>query len=135
VAEAVTDPYQAALLMQQSSARGYPIREYPQTVANMTTAGNCFFELIRQCRLRVYPGADDLRTHVLACTAKETDRGIRLVKTTSSRKIDAAVALAMAARVGSELFQRWAGAWLSLLQGEERDAVLEDEGWIEIRGW
>ena len=34
--------------------------------------------------------------HVLNAQAKETDRGIRLVKEHHSRKIDAAIALAMA---------------------------------------
>ena len=115
IASAVADPYQAALLMQRMLGQGLTIDEYPQTVGRMTEAGNTLFDLIRQRRLVVYPGTDDLRKHVLACTAKETERGIRLIKTTAGRKIDAAIALAMAATVGSELFQRWAGPWITLL--------------------
>ena len=115
VVSAVTDPYQAALLIQRLSGQGFQIDEYPQTVGNMTLAGNTLFDLIRQQRLKVYPGADDLRKHVLASTAKETDRGIRLVKTVASRKIDAAIALAMAAAMGSEQFKYMAGPWMTIL--------------------
>ena len=115
VVSAVCDPYQAALMMQTLGAEGYQLDEYPQTVANMTTAGNTLFDLVKQGRLKIGPGAEELRKHVLACTAKETDRGIRLIKTTTSRKIDGAIALAMACTMGSELFQHWAGQWMTLI--------------------
>jgi hypothetical protein len=65
-------------------------------VSRMTEAGNALFTAVREGRLRVYPGARDLREHVLAASARETDRGIRLVKTAGRRKIDGAIALAMA---------------------------------------
>ena len=96
------DPYQFLRSIQTLQAQGVGIDEYPQTVANLTTAGNSLFDTIRQGQLVVYPGAVDLRTHVLACTAKETDRGIRLVKTSTGRKIDAAIALAIAVALAVE---------------------------------
>jgi phage terminase large subunit-like protein len=102
VAAVVYDPYQLAHLSQRLDRAGVRMQEWPQTVSNMTEAGNTFYDLIRQGRLVVYPGADDLRAHVLAAAAKETPRGIRLVKSESGRKIDAGIALAMACAVVNE---------------------------------
>jgi len=90
------DPYQMAGSIQRLQRKGIRIAEYPQTVSNMTLAGNSLFDCIREGRLVVYAGADSLREHVLNAHAKETSRGIRLIKEASSRKIDAAIALAMA---------------------------------------
>ena len=52
-------------------------------------------DLVRSGGLRVYQ-APDLRVHVLNAALLETARGIRLAKEKGSRKVDAAVALAMA---------------------------------------
>lgn len=88
------DPYQCAHLASRLSSHVRMV-EFPQTTARLTESGNFFFDAIRQRRLVVYPGADDLRTHVLNAAAKETPRGIRLVKS-GTGKIDASIALAMA---------------------------------------
>ena len=89
------DPFQAMQMLQNLRARGIRANEFPQTVERMTRAGNALFDVIRQRQLAVYAGADDLRRHVLNASARETERGIRLVKEARSRKIDAAIALAM----------------------------------------
>jgi len=106
------DPYQSVYLAQRLAAEGLPVQEYPQTVSNLTQAGNSLLDVIKQRRLAVYQGADTLRRHVLAAAAKETDRGIRLVKGHGGRKIDAGIALAMAV-AGAEVYDTgpWAMLW------------------------
>jgi len=99
---ALADPWQMASTIQRLQKAGIAIREYPQTVPNLTTMGGLLFDLLRQQRLVVYAGATDLRKHVLNSNAKETSRGIRLVKSAAARKIDAAIALAMAVAGVSE---------------------------------
>jgi phage terminase large subunit-like protein len=89
------DPYQAQQMLLHLGAAGIPAREFTQTVQNMTKAGGALFDVIRQRQLAVYAGADDLRRHVLNASARETERGIRLVKQTASKKIDASIALAI----------------------------------------
>lgn len=96
VRSVVFDPYQATYMMQRLREQGLNVTEYPQTVGRLTEAGNALYDAIKQRRLVVYPGSDQLRRHVLAASAKETDRGLRLVKGSGGHKIDAAVALAMA---------------------------------------
>lgn len=102
----VYDPYQGTYLAQRLRDEGLTIEEYPQTVSNLTRAGNALYDAIKQRRLVVYEGADQLRRHVLAAAAKETDRGIRLIKGTGRHKIDAAVSLAMAV-AASEARAEW----------------------------
>jgi len=89
------DPYQAQMLIQRLKTRRVTIDEFPQTVPNLTKLGNTLFDVIKQGRLVLYPGCTDLRKHVLNAQAKETPRGIRLIKSTAARKIDAAIALGM----------------------------------------
>jgi len=94
--EVWADPYQAQQLMERLRGKRVTVHEFPQTVGYLTEAGNRLYEAIRDGRLVVGPGADELRDHLLGASAKETERGIRLVKTTQGRRIDLAVALAMA---------------------------------------
>ena len=95
VVSLVGDPSQFLHIKQRLESRGVIVKEFLQTTGNLTEAGNALFDVVRQGRLRVYPGASELRGYVLNARAKETPRGIRLVKDTGSKKIDAAVALAM----------------------------------------
>lgn len=105
------DPYQSVYLAQRLSAQGLPVEEFPQTVANLTAAGNSLYDAIKQRRLAVWEGSDSLRRHVLAAAAKETDRGIRLIKGHGGRKIDAGIALAMAV-ASIEAYGTGPWAWL-----------------------
>jgi len=91
----VCDPWQAQHMIQRLSRIGMSIDEFPQTQSGLTRAGNTLFEMIRERHLVVWEGADELREHVLNAQARETPRGIRLVKS-GRGKIDAAIALAMA---------------------------------------
>lgn len=110
-ANLAADPFQAALLIERLRRRGVQIWEYPQTVANMTLAGNTLLDVIRERRLVVWPGSEDLRRHVLNATARETDRGIRLVKSQHGRKIDGAISLAMAVATAQEMAGAGEAEW------------------------
>lgn len=102
------DPYQSIHLLQRLAKHGVKVFEFPQTVGRLTQAGGALFDAIKQGRLIVYAGSDDLRQHVLNCKAKETARGIRLIKD-GTKKIDAGVALAMAVCEAEE--EKPAGTW------------------------
>jgi phage terminase large subunit-like protein len=95
------DPYQMAAVAQRLSASGVPMREYPQSVPNLTAAGNNLYELIKSGGLVVYPD-DVLRLAVSRTIALETPRGLRLAKEKTSHKIDVVVALAMASLAAIE---------------------------------
>ena len=90
------DPYQMAAVAQRLRSLNIPMREYPQSVPNLTAIGANLFELIKSGGLVVYP-ADDLRLAVSRTIALETPRGLRLAKEKTSHKIDVVIALAMAA--------------------------------------
>ena len=89
------DPYQGEHLRQRLTQRGIDIREFPQTEGPLTEAAGLLFDLIRARRLVIFEGAEVLRDYVLAAAAKEGARGVRLVKSSTGQKVDAAIALAM----------------------------------------
>jgi hypothetical protein len=89
------DPYQMAAVAQRLQASGIRMREYPQSVPNLTAMGSNLYELIKSGGLAVYPD-DALRLAVSRTIALETPRGIRLAKEKTSHKIDVVIALAMA---------------------------------------
>jgi hypothetical protein len=85
-----------AAVAQRLQAGGVPMKEYPQTVANLTAIGSNLYELIKGANLIAY--ADDgVRLAISRAIAKETPRGFQITKEKSSHKIDVVVALAMAA--------------------------------------
>jgi hypothetical protein len=90
------DPFQMAAVAQRLSAAGCPMREFPQSVPNLTQAGTTLFELIKGRGIIAYPDAD-LRLAMSRAVAVETSRGWRIAKEKQSHKIDVIVALAMAA--------------------------------------
>jgi hypothetical protein len=85
-----------AAVAQRLRSVGIPMREYPQSVPNLTAMGANLYELIKGGSLIVYPD-DALRLAVSRTIALETPRGLRLAKEKTSHKIDVVVALAMAA--------------------------------------
>jgi phage terminase large subunit-like protein len=90
------DPYQMAAVAQRLQTAGVPMREFPQTVANLTAMGSTLYELIKGARITVYHD-DALRLAISRTVAKETPRGLQLTKEKQSHKIDVVIALAMAA--------------------------------------
>jgi len=89
------DPYNLSTLAQMGREAGLRMEEQPQTPGNQTVFTGVFLDQVRSRGLRVYQ-APDLKEHVLNAVLVETARGIRLAKEKSSKKIDGAVALAMA---------------------------------------
>jgi phage terminase large subunit-like protein len=96
VASVQYDPYQLVSVAQRLAAEGIPMREFSQTVPNLTEASTNLFDLIKHQNLIAYPD-EDLRRAVSQAVAVETSRGWRIAKEKASHKIDVLVALAMAA--------------------------------------
>ena len=72
------------------------MREYPQSVPNLTAMGSNLYDLIKSGNLIAYAD-DDLRRQVSHAVAVESSRGWKISKERAANKIDAVVALAMAA--------------------------------------
>jgi hypothetical protein len=89
------DPWQMQSVAQRLKKSGLPLKEFPQTVPNLTAATQCLFDLIESQALVLYPDAA-MRLAVSRCVAIEGPRGWRIGKDKSSFKIDVIVALAMA---------------------------------------
>jgi phage terminase large subunit-like protein len=90
------DPYQMQAVAQRLRTANVPMREFPQSVPNLTAMGSNLYELIKGARIIVYRD-DALRLAISRTVAKETPRGLQLTKEKSSHKIDVVIALAMAA--------------------------------------
>jgi phage terminase large subunit-like protein len=90
------DPYQMQAVAQRLAASGVPMREFPQTVANLTAMGTDLYELIQASGIEFYQ-SNDIRLAISRTIALETPRGMRLAKEKSSHKIDVVIALPMAA--------------------------------------
>jgi phage terminase large subunit-like protein len=90
-------PYQAMQMLQslQRKIGATVVQEFPQTVANTTVMGEELYSLIKGKNLVAYPDAE-LKAHITNSTGVETARGFRFAKEKASKKIDLAVALAMA---------------------------------------
>jgi len=89
------DPYQfhrSALTLRK---QGLPMQEFPQTVGNLTEMGQNLFDLVEYSGIVLYP-SKDLRLEAQSAVAKETERGLRIVKEKASQKIDQVISLAMA---------------------------------------
>jgi phage terminase large subunit-like protein len=90
------DPSQAYLLIQQLAKERITVKEFVQSQSAGIKMGETLFSLIRDGNLVAYKSAE-LREHILNAVGIETGSGVRMVKGKSTRKIDAAIALAMAA--------------------------------------
>lgn len=95
VIEVRYDPFQfhrSATTLKQAKIN---MIEFPQTVPNMTDAGQALYDAVKHRTLKLYMD-DGLRKEARFAIGKETPRGMRIVKEKASHKIDAIVALAMA---------------------------------------
>ncbi len=90
------DPFQFHRSATTLKLDGLPMKEFPQSVNNVTRMGQVLYDLIQRRVLHLYP-SDELRQQALNAVAVETPRGFRLAKEKASKKIDATAALAMAA--------------------------------------
>lgn len=97
------DPYQFARSARTLSNKGIPMREYPQTANNTVAMSETLAGLLNNQTLMLYPDSE-LRQHILNASAKETQRGWRLIKKRQAKKIDLAVSLAMACQAAQDCF-------------------------------
>ena len=96
VRRVVADPWQMARSVATLKAAGVPIEDFPQTVPNLTAMGENLYDLLKFQNLEIYADAD-LRQQALNTIALESARGWRIAKDRPGKKIDAIVALGMAA--------------------------------------
>lgn len=90
------DPAHLTATMLDLAEEGLIVVEFPQTDLRMVPASMTFHDLMTSDRLR-HLDDDDLRGEVQAAAKKETERGWRVHKRTSSGIIDGIVAAIMAA--------------------------------------
>jgi phage terminase large subunit-like protein len=90
------DPYQMQASAQRLTKAGLRMIEFPQTSANLTAASQNLYDLIQERRLVLYPDPG-MRLAISRTVALQKPRGWRIDKEKQSHKIDAIVALAMAA--------------------------------------
>jgi phage terminase large subunit-like protein len=95
VVEVRYDPFQFHRSATTLSQAGINMIEFPQTVPNMTDAGQALYDAVKHRTLKLYKD-DELRKEATFAVGKETPRGMRIVKEKASRRIDAIVSLAMA---------------------------------------
>jgi hypothetical protein len=95
------DPFQMAAVAQRLQKAGAPMREFPQTVGNLTEIASGLYELVNGRGLAVYPDAE-MRLAMSRAIAVETPRGWRITKDKQSHKIDVVIALAMAAHAAQQ---------------------------------
>ena len=90
------DPFQFHRSATTLAKKGLPMREFPQTVGNLTSIGQNIFDLVEYGNIMLYP-CKDMRFEATCAIGKNTGRGVRLIKEKTSAKIDQIVSLAMAA--------------------------------------
>ncbi len=91
------DPVRFNESAESLADRGLRAVVFPQTNARMVQASSTLYDLIKEGRV-VHDGDLVLRAHVLAAVAMETESGWRVSKLKTKQKIDALVALVMAAQ-------------------------------------
>ena len=104
IAEILYDPFQAVHLAQELSSEGLNMQEFQQTSPNLHKMCEGIQGLIKGRNLVFYED-EELRHHILNSKIKESPRGLKITKTTRSRRIDLTVALAMACVRGVEYLQ------------------------------
>jgi phage terminase large subunit-like protein len=94
IIEVLYDPYQFTRSSQTLTKKGVRMTEYPQTLDRLTQMSQNLYDLIQGQNL-IFFKDKDLRKHLINSKAKESTRGWRIVKRSSSQKIDCCIALAM----------------------------------------
>ena len=95
------DPYQFHRSATTLGKKGLPMEEYPQTSANLTEMGQNLYDLVEYGNIILYL-CKDLRFEASCSIAKETGRGLKIMKEKSTQKIDQIIALAIAALEASK---------------------------------
>jgi hypothetical protein len=79
------DPSQAQRSMQMLREMWIDVEELPQTEGNLTAATEYLYDFLINRRIKIYRN-DDLRSHVLNASTKETERVFRLKKERQTKK-------------------------------------------------
>lgn len=108
VAACYYDPYQMAAISEMCTAKKVTMVEFPQTARRLQSDKH-LHDLIVGGNLAHY-GDPQLQEHVTNAMTKESERGMRIVKEISSKKVDAAVALSMAALGTVEVLNQGSGS-------------------------
>lgn len=89
------DPYQAIQLSQDLRKEDINMVELPQTQSNCIAFSQCLFNLIKNKGIGFYQ-SEEIRLSLINCKVVYSNRGWRIVKKSGTKKIDLAIALAMA---------------------------------------
>ena len=95
------DPFQFHRSAQALRSEGLRLVEYPQTTDRLISMSQNLFDLIKDGNLVLYRD-QEFRNHAQKATAKESQRGWRIVKKKSSHKIDLIISLAMSCQATVE---------------------------------
>jgi len=89
------DPYQAIQLSQDLEKEGINIVKLTPTPGNCVAFSQCLFNLIKSRGISFYE-SEEIRLSLINCKVIYSGRGWRIVKKSGTKKIDLAIALAMA---------------------------------------
>ncbi len=97
VSSIVYDPTHLMTIMLKLKKKGLPVREFTQSLPNMTAASQLLYELFKNNNFECYYD-DVMRRHIQMSVAETTSRGFRIVRSKVSTKtqIDGSICLAMA---------------------------------------
>jgi len=89
------DPYQAISLSQDLAKENINMVELPQTLDRCIAFSQCLFNEIKEKKISFYQ-SEEVRISLINCKVVYSNRGWRIVKKQTSKKIDLAISLAMA---------------------------------------
>jgi phage terminase large subunit-like protein len=89
------DPYQAIQLSQDLEKEGINMVKLTPTQSNSVAFSQCLFNLIKGQGINFYE-SEEIRLSLINCKVVYSGRGWRIVKKSGTKKIDLAIALAMA---------------------------------------
>jgi phage terminase large subunit-like protein len=90
------DPWQLSALAQRLTEAGVEMREFPQTLGNLTAMGENLLGLFKDRNIEIYEDGD-LGQSLRNAVGVESARGFKIGKPSAGKKIDLVVALAMSA--------------------------------------
>ena len=130
------DPYQAIQLSQDLRKENINMVELPQTQSNCIAFSQCLFDLIKSIKISFYQ-SEEIRLSLINCKVIYSGRGWRIVKKSGTKKIDLAIALAMACygavtapEESEQIIEgQSAGRRLSSLDPLEEDPEYRDSDW------
>jgi phage terminase large subunit-like protein len=105
VVECRYDPWQLHRSATTLKKAGIKMIEFPQTVSNLTDIGQAVYDAVKHRSLKLYSDTE-LRREAAFAVAKETARGIQIIKLKRGHKIDAIVALATSVCAASSVSEK-----------------------------